>query len=152
MIGQRERRQPPLLRGDAGAAEVKHRKSHFKRPKAQERRVAEAIGGKRVAGSGSGEEKGDVARVQRSFPIRVECKRSMGKASVSFKAEHLIKISSEAMAAGAYPALAIQFDREVMAAVARACGRMPASEDWVAVPLNVFQAMLEALGEEGILG
>lgn len=147
-----ERRQPPLLRGDAGLAEVKHRQSHHKRPKAQERKVATAIGGRRVAGSGSGIEKGDVARVVQSFPIRVECKRSMGKASIPFKAAHLVKISSEAMAVGAFPALALQFDKDVMARIARERGCMPASEDWIAVPLHVFQAMLEALGEEGILG
>ena len=144
-------RLPPLLRGDAGSAERGRKQSNHKRPKAQERRVAEAVGGRRVAGSGSGEEKGDVSRQSASFPLRVECKRSMGKESIPLKASHLTKITAEAVAVGAFPALSVQFDKEVMERVARAGGRMPASEDWIAVPLVVFQAMLESLGEDGIL-
>lgn len=145
-----ERRQPPLLRGDAGMAQQKRKQSNHKRPKAQERKVAMAIGGKRVALSGAGEEKGDVSRAGKSFPLRVECKRSMGNESIALKADHLTKISAEAMAAGAYPALDLQFDKSVMERLARARGVMVASEDWIAVPLNVFQGMLEALGEDGI--
>lgn len=139
---------PPLLQ-DQG--EVKRREAHHRRPKAQEKGVAEAIGGRIRPGSGAfAGLKGDAQRQDRSFPLLVECKRSMGKQSIRLEARHLTKITEEAMSSGAYPALDLQFDREVMDRVARASDRAPASTDWIAVPRTVFQAMLEALGEEGL--
>lgn len=142
------RRQPPLLRPD-GEQDRKHRESHHRRPRDQEKGVAAAVGGRKTRGSGSAEDKGDVDRPDAGFPLKVECKRSMGKQSIRLEAAHLAKISSEAMAVGAFPALDLQFDQEVMDRLARAQGRAPAATDWIAVPLPVFQAMLEALGEEG---
>ncbi len=140
---------PPLLRSDGGAKDRKHRESHYKRPKAQEKAVATAIGGKKVQGSGSGEDKGDANREDPGFPLKVECKRSMGKKSIRLEAAHLTKITAEAAGVGAFPALDLQFDKEVMERVARAQGRAIACTDWIAVPLTTFQAMLEALGEDG---
>ena len=138
-----ERKMPPMLRPD-GMEKHRHAESHHRRPKAQEKKVAAELGGKRVQGSGSGEEKGDVAR-DGTFSFRIECKRSMGKESISLKATHLTKITAEANGVGAHPAIDLQFDKEVMQRIARATGRTPACEDWVAVPLDVFREMLEAL-------
>lgn len=113
--------------------------------------MATAVGGGRRPGSGAFDGlKGDVQRRDRGFPLLVECKRTMDKQSIRLEAGHLTKISAEAMGCGAYPALALQFDKEVMDKVARGDARPPASTDWVAVPLHVFQAMLEALGEKGL--
>lgn len=128
---------------------VDKKRSHQWRPKAQERKVAEAIGATRVRGSGAGEEKGDVS-MEGTFPLRVECKRSSGKESIRLQASHLTKISGEAFAQDQYPALDLQFDREVMERVARKMGKMPADTDWIAIPLSLFRLMLEALGEEGL--
>lgn len=147
-MSDRREKLPPLLRPD-GMKEKKHRESHHKRPKAQEKGVAAAVGGRKTRGSGSFEDKGDVDRADASFPLKVECKRSMGKKSIRLEAGHLTKITAEAMAQGAFPALDLQFDKEVMEQVARGQGRAPAATDWIAVPLPVFQAMLEVLGEEG---
>lgn len=142
------RHVPSLLKD---RAEERHRDSHHRKPRSQEKKVAAAIGGSRRPGSGAfAGLKGDVQRAHKGFPLLVECKRSMGNRSIRLEASHLTKISAEALGSGAYPALALQFDTEVMAQVARADERAPASADWVAVPLHVFQAMLEALGDEGL--
>lgn len=138
---------PPLLRGDDG----KRKQAHHKRPKAQERKVAAAVGGSRQPGSGAFPGfKGDVRRTGSAdgFPLLVECKRTMGKQSLRLEARHLIKITNEAMAVQAWPALDIQFDKEVMLRLARETGKLPGSSDWVAIPLDLLQLMLEQLGEE----
>jgi len=147
MKQQRGPKLPPLLR-PGGDAEKRKKRSNHKLPKKQELAVADSVGGKRVRGSGSGEDKGDVARDGGAFPMKVECKRSMGKESISLKASHLTKISAEAAADGVFPALDIQFDREVMSRIARASGRPEASTDWIAVPLYVMTALLEAAEDE----
>jgi len=140
---------PSLLRD---RSDEKRREAHHRRPKAQEKKVAKAVGGSRRPGSGAFDGlKGDVLRSDKSFPLLVECKRSMGKQSIRLEASHLTKISAEAMGSGSYPALSVQFDEEVMRAIAVADQRPVASADWIAVPLHVFQAMLEALGEESRL-
>lgn len=129
---------------------VEKKKSHHTKPRAQEKKVAGAVGGKRVRGSGAGEDKGDVSRDDRAFPLRIECKRSSGKQSIRLEARHLVKISSEAMSQDQYPALDLQFDREVMDLLSRKMGKLPADTDWIVIPLSLFQAILEALGEEGL--
>lgn len=139
---------PPLLQNQE---KVKHGEAHHRRPRKQEKDVAADLGGRTRPGSGAfAGLKGDVSRDDKGFPLLVECKRSMGKKSIRLEASHLTKISEEAMGISAYPALDLQFDREVMDQVARASGRAPASTDWIAVPRTVFKAMLEALGEEGL--
>lgn len=140
---------PPLLRGDDG----KRKQAHHKRPKAQEKKVATAIGGRRQPGSGAFPGfKGDVRRTGDfgggGFPLLVECKRTMGKQSLRLELKHLIKITNEASGARAWPALDIQFDKEVVMRLAREMGKLPASTDWVAIPLDLLQLMLEQLGEE----
>lgn len=137
---------PPLLRKD-GERERKKRSSNNKLPKAHEKLVAESVGGKRVRGSGAFEDKGDVNRECGDFQFKIECKRTVNE-SIGLKAQWLTKISEEARAAGVYPALSIQFDKQVMRKIAGARGSMAASEDWVAIPLRVFQELLDAAESE----
>jgi Holliday junction resolvase len=138
---------PPLLQDEG---EQKRRDAHHRKPKRHEKKVAGAIGGKRQPGSGAFNGlKGDVRRDQEGFPLLVECKRTIYR-TIPVEAYYLTKITTEALAAGKYPALALQFDKVVMQSVAQSRREQPASEDWVAVPLSTFQAMLEALGEEGL--
>jgi len=139
---------PPLLQDEG---EQRKRESNYRRPKKQEKKVAKAVGGRRQPGSGAfGAHKGDVKRDDNEFPLLVECKRSMGKRSIRLELHHLTKITTEALETGKHPALAIQFDAEVVREVAAARGEEAASEDWIAVPLMTFQAMLEGLGAEGV--
>lgn len=139
---------PPLLQDEA---EQERRSTHRQLPRAQEKGVARAIGGRKQPGSGSfWEHKGDARRDDQGFPLLVECKRESGKKSIPLKVEHLTKITNEALGEGKHPALALQFDRSVVDGVARARGQLAAEADWIAVPLSTFRAMLEALGEEGL--
>lgn len=133
--------RPPLLR-EGGMEERKKSKTNRHKPKRHEQRVAAAVGGSRQPGSGAFEgAKGDVRRDHIGFPLLVECKRTSGQKSLRVEAAWLDKISREASGQNKYPALSIEFDEaEVVAAEAT----------WVAVPLTVFRAMLEALGEKGI--
>jgi Holliday junction resolvase len=138
---------PPLLQDEA---EQRRRETHHRRPKKQERKVAKAVSGRRQPGSGAFEgHKGDVRRDDAGFPLLVECKRTE-KLSFRLEVSHLTKITNEALTGGRHPALAIQFDEQIVRGVAGHRGEDPASTDWVAVPLSTFQAMLEALGEEGL--
>ena len=138
-------KKPPLLR-DGGEAERRKRRSNNKLPKAHEKLVADAVGGKRVRGSGAFEEKGDVDREEGAYQFKIECKRTTHE-SLGVQAAWLTKISDEARSAGVHPALSIQFDKSVMAKIARAADRAPAPEDWIAIPLHLFRDMLEALDE-----
>ncbi len=153
MKRSKQRLVPPLLQN---GEKTKRRQAQHKRPKAHEKKVAGALGGRKIGGSGSHPSaKGDARREDRSFPLLVECKRSMGKMSIRLEARWLTKITAEAMGQNMYPAIALQFDKEVMDRVAkksapRGTPVVPASTDWIAVPLSTFRAMLEALGEEGL--
>ena len=139
---------PPLLQDEV---EQERRQVHRQLPRAQEKGVAGAIGGKKQPGSGClWEHKGDARRDGQGFPLLVECKRSAGKKSIPLKIDHLTKITNEALAEGKYPALDLQFDKAVVEGAARARRQMPADTDWIAVPLTTFKAMLEALGEGGL--
>lgn len=111
----------------------------------QEKAVAEDLGGRRQAASGAlPGYKGDVRREDLRFPMLVECKRT-GKASISVKLEHLVKISKEAAGYGAHPAFVFEFDSGVTVP-----GQMgwPVPRRWVAVPISTMRGMLEAIGEE----
>jgi len=135
---------PFLLRTD-GEAQNKRRKETRAKPKAHERKVAAAIGGRRQRGSGAFEDKGDVAREERSFPLLVECKRTSDRKTKTIRIDSvwLSKVTQEAHARDAYPALSIEFDDDVVRA-------LPGSPEatWVALPLSVMQGLLEKAGED----
>lgn len=106
------------------------------------------MGGRRQPGSGAFSGlKGDVRRTGR-FPMLVECKRVSGQESIRIELRYLVKITDEALAKGAHPALAFQFDEPVVKSMVLRLDAAPTSADWVAVPLSTFRSMLEALGEE----
>lgn len=136
---------PFLLRHD-GEAQAKRKKETKRKPKAQERKVAEAVGGRRQRGSGAFEDKGDVAREERSFPLLVECKRTSGHKTIRIDSEWLSKVTQEAHARDAYPALSIEFDEEIVRALPGA-----PEATWVALPLSVMRGLLEKAGEDGDL-
>ncbi len=148
-----ERTKPSTHRPE----ETEKRRSHRVKPKAQEKKVALVVGGRRQGGSGSHEDaKGDAAREGsgyiQDFPLLVECKRTTLRAnghgkSISVKAEWLAKITREAFNVHKHPALAIQFDKEVMDKLARQ--GLSAETDWVMFPATTVQAIFEALGQEG---
>lgn len=118
--------------------------SHQRRPRRQEEKVAKATGGRRQPGSGAFDTlKGDTS----SDDFLVECKRSKGKKSIRLEAKWLVKIYSEAYADAKFPAIDIQFDESVIDEVARDSDKMPCDNDWIAVPLNVFQLLLEKANE-----
>lgn len=133
---------PFLLRSD-GEAKLQRRKHTGRKPKAHEKKVAEGIGGRRQPGSGAFEDKADVRRESESFPLIVECKRTSGHRTIRIDAEWLAKVTREAHARGAYPALSIQFDD----AIVRALAGSPEAT-WVALPLTVLQGLLEKAGED----
>lgn len=99
-------------------------------PKAHEDRIAKAVGGRRVPGSGSSMfAKGDVN--EDSFLI--ECKLTEA-GSLRVKQSWLEKITSEAEAQGKMPALAIEI---------QGGDRRLAERDWIAVPRSVFRRLLD---------
>ena len=100
-------------------------------PTAQEHRIADETGGKRVPGSGcSPYAKGDV----KLKAFLVECKKTE-KASLSIKKSWLVKISREAVAIQREPALAIEIQGGPQDAV---CDR-----DWVMIPARLFKKLTE---------
>lgn len=147
------KRYKHFLDDDAKLKDHRKRKTHRLKPKAQEKKVSEAIGGKRQRGSGSQPGlKGDAVREDIGLPLLGECKRTAGKKSISVKVEWLAKISREAESQNAYPFLDVQFDRDVVESVARKMGIPPPEEDWVMVPISLWRMILERLGEEGVEG
>jgi Holliday junction resolvase len=130
----------PFLLRDGSEKERKKDKTNRRKPKAQERKVAAAVGGKRQPGSGAFEAKGDV-RSAGEFPMVIECKRTSGQKSIRVEAEWLAKVTREAHAQGSYPGLSIEFDDEVMSGFP---GKPEAT--WMALPLTVFQELLERAG------
>lgn len=110
----------------------------------QEKRVAEKLGGKTQPGSGASMyAKGDVKQDNKeNFSLThflIECKQTEKK-SLSVKGEWLAKITREAMACGKEPALSIQI---------RGNDDTMCEQDWVAIPMSVFQRLLRiANGEE----
>lgn len=140
-----------LKKHRASKAGQQKKRVHQKKPKAHERKVAKALGGQRRGGSGSlHQAKGDGIRravgLMTNFPLLIENKRVEGKKSIGVKAEWLAKISAEAHAEGAHPALAIQFDEQVMQSLQRYGIR--AETDWVALPLSTLKALFERLDED----
>jgi len=139
------RHVPPLLQDPAVTGK---RDATIRKPRQQEKTVAAAVGGRRQPGSGAFSGlKGDVRR-SGQFPMLVECKRVSGQESIRVEMKVLAKIAAEAADRGASPALSIQFDEDVARKLSLRLGFPPMSADWIAVPLFVFRAMLEALGEE----
>lgn len=98
-------------------------------PTAHESRIAAAVGGQRVPGSGASMyAKGDV----RQADFLIECKLS-AHASLAVKQAWLEKITAEAEAIGKVPALAIEI---------QGGDRRLAERDWIMVPRSVFERLL----------
>lgn len=133
----------PFYSRDDGAAKLKKRKTNQRKPKEHERRVAAEVGGRKQRGSGAFDDKGDVARSDRSFPLLVECKRTSGQKTLRLESDWLAKITREAHAINAYPALSIQFDEEIVRVLPGA-----PEATWVALPLSVLRGLLEKAGED----
>lgn len=109
-------------------------------PDSQESTIAERLGGKKVAGSGASKySKGDVRGVE-WFPaddlerieFLIEAKQTI-HASLGVRWEWLRKISREANAVGAEPALAIEIKGGVDDPMV--------DRDWIAVPMRVFERL-----------
>ena len=133
----------PFLLRPGVEEEVKKKQSHRRKPQAQEKKVASALGGRKQPGSGAFEgHKGDVRKKGGDFPLLVECKRTSGQKTLRVDSNWLAKITSEAHAVNSYPALSIEFDEEIMKA-------HPGSPEstWVALPLSVLRGILEKAGE-----
>ena len=97
----------------------------MRKSQAQEARTAKAINGQRTPGSGAfAGHKGDVI----SDDFLVECKMTVKK-SISLKSAWLAKIYREAVEKGKYPALHITVEES--------------GQDWIAVPLTVFESLLD---------
>ncbi len=88
---------PKRMRGVKKAA-------HARSPK-QEKELAERLGGKRVKGSGSGFDKGDV-RIKGVALIEAKC---TSKNSFSVTQDMLDKLENAALAQGELPVLQIEF-------------------------------------------
>lgn len=110
----------------SGNREKKKRKKSMR----QEDRVADALGGYRQKASGAlAGNRGDVKGVE----LLGECKRT-DKKSISITLAYLEKITMEAVSYDRIPAVAIEF------------GNTPklVSKDWVMVPSDFMQELLEA--------
>lgn len=143
----RSDKTPFLLSGDK-VEKLSRSKAQHSKPKAQERLVANALGGKRQVGSGSQMfAKGDVV-AGGEFPLLVECKRSAGSKSIRVESRWLTKITSEAAGAGQCPALEIQFDEDILHEEAVRQGVRPAEADWIMIPLSEFRTLIASLAEK----
>jgi len=103
-------------------------------PTGQENRLAARLGGKRVRGSGASMySKGDVRDVPGGdIGFLVECKQTI-HASLSVKWEWLRKITAEANAVQAEPALAIEIKGGKEDPLV--------DRDWVMIPARVFEKL-----------
>lgn len=105
------------------------RRRRVKDSQAQESRVGEAGGGRRVRGSGSKPHaRGDA--IWDRYGIMIEAKRTDGK-GIRVTGEILDKITREAMANGQVPAVALEMPTEF------------AQRDWIALPLAAVKKLLE---------
>lgn len=114
-----------------GNTEKKKRRKSMR----QEDRVADALGGYRQKASGAlPGNRGDVKGVE----LLGECKRT-DKKSISITLAYLEKITMEAVSYNRIPAVAIEF------------GDTPklVSKDWVMVPAEFMQELLEAYRASG---
>lgn len=115
-------------------------------PTDQEERIAGAVGGRRVRGSGSSMyAKGDAKSGGHGFDRKdflFEAKQTE-HGSLSVKREWLEKITLEADAEGKYPALAIEIKGLVSKKKNQAA--RASERDWVAVPLSVFRKLIGEL-------
>ena len=131
-VPQRYSGEPIPEKGDRGRD-----RAHVIAPKAHERRVAAALKGKRVKGSGcSPYAKGDVvaAGTSETAGWLVECKRT-DKASLAIKREWLVKVTREALVQGKRPALSVEIGGGALA--------NDVEGTWVAVPLSAFVALTQ---------
>jgi len=104
-------------------------------PTAQEDRIAEAVGGKRVPGSGASQyAKGDVSEDD----FLIECKLTEA-GSLRVTQKWLEKITAEAEAQDKMPALAIEI---------QGGERRLAERDWIAIPRSVFTRLLDKDAEK----
>ena len=112
-------------------------------PRDQEERIADAVGGSRVPGSGSSlYAKGDAKSGGYEFgrgDFLIEAKQTE-HGSLSVKRERLEKITIEAEAEGKYPALAIEIKGLISKRKNQAA--RASERDWVAVPLSVFRRLI----------
>jgi Holliday junction resolvase len=108
-------------------------------PRAQEDRIADRLGGKRVRGSGASiYSKADVRDVtvgEEGF--LTECKTTK-HGSMSVKWDWLTKITKEAMAVQKEPALAIEIRGGKECHVT--------DRDWIAIPVRVFEELIKKNG------
>lgn len=119
------RRKHPDAKGDPGARLQMRRR----RGQAHERRLAKALGGEQVPGSGALGEPGDV----RTRDFLVQCK-SVENRALDFRVAVIEKADAEAVNEGRTPLIAFEF-----LALSDDIGK-----DWVLMPLRVFDALLAA--------
>lgn len=101
--------------------------------------TAESAGGRRVGGSGSGEEKSDVVVALSTYgvvPTREECKATANR-YITLKLDWLEKITQEAMATGRIPVLNIRFEGGYTHDLAR--------KDWVVIERSYFDELRQQL-------
>lgn len=109
------------------------RRRRVKDSQAQERRVGEMGGGRRVRGSGSKPHaRGDA--LWPDYGIMIEAKRTDGK-GIRVTADMCDRITREAFANGMDPALALEMPTKF------------AKRDWVAIPADRLVELLEAEAE-----
>jgi hypothetical protein len=140
----------PKKRDKDGRDGKRQRKRSYKKSRQQEERLADKLGGKRVAGSGAGRAvtrplpnaaargegksaRGDVI----TKPLLVEAKSTSNR-SMSVKMAWLEKIYAEAVDEGKTPGLGLTFEHR---------SEWPGfPQDWVAVPAEWLYALLEQVG------
>lgn len=98
--------------------------------RSSEKRLSRKLGGRQTAASGAGMEKGDIAL----GAFQIECKATRTD-TLSIKREWLLKVAREALSAGKTPALTMTFTDDD--------GKSKAHGEWVAIPLKVFQTLIE---------
>lgn len=110
-------------------------------PRAQEDRIADRLGGKRVRGSGASiYSKADVRDIEaRSSDVMFLCECKTTKhGSMSIKWDWLIKITKEAMAVQKEPALAIEIRGGKECHIT--------DRDWIMIPLRVMEELIKKNG------
>lgn len=106
-------------------------------PSNQENRIADRLGGKRVAGSGASMySKADVRDVVCSYDITLlmECKQTKN-ASISIKWDWLKKISNQAIEQQCHPALAIEIHGGI--------DDYATDRDWILVQASTLKKLID---------
>ena len=106
--------------------------------------TATAIGGKVVAGSGSGIHKGDVDaavnRSPRNWVPKIE-EKFTDKQSISLKLDWIAKITDEALAAGRQPVVLLRF----------VAAQAPCKEEYILLEATAFYGLYHAAARYGSL-